>query len=153
MIRRRFWDQSLGDKIRLNLPYLCVSFAIVAFFAISSISLLRTVDHQEQDMRLKSQVDSLTHAISMVRDSAAEDQDSQIQSNALWWMHRCEEDAAAAKASADSAVRAAVRGFRRRSQAYWCECEMPLTSRATPSLRRDSTITLPADQVGGPSLY
>lgn len=153
MIRRRFLEQSLGDKIRLNIPYLFVSFAIVAFFVISSISLLRTVDHQEQDMRLKSKVDSLTHAIEVVRDSAAEDQDSQIQSNALWWMHRCEQDATDARASADSAMQALVRGFRRQSRGYWCACDAPATTSAASRMRHDSTITLPADQVGGPSLY
>lgn len=153
MIRRRFREQSLGDKIRLNYPYLLVSFAIVAFFAISSISFLRTVAHEEQDMRLKSKVDSLTRAIEVVRDSIAEDQDSQIQSNALWWMHRCEQDATDARASADSAMRALVRGFRRQSRGYWCACDVPATTPAASQMRHDSTITLPTDQVGGPSLY
>lgn len=150
MIRRGFRKDAL-DSFRDHAP-----MAILVLTTIASIILLAVLeaDFKRQEKRFEAKLDSLQWAIVLVRDSAGEEADRELQANNLWWMHRCEEDALEARASADSALRALVRSVARRSHACPPNQEPPPKTPPAPAGGAISaTITTDDYLVVGPSLY
>lgn len=146
-------------KYRLSESHLDGLYPIVLAVVVSAIlaissSLCQKRAFEQREKILCSRIDSLIERVRMVRDSADEAVEQQVQLNGLWWMHRCQEDVSIAR----EAMARAFRGAMKACKEQFAATSQPATGILPIPLRQplwasDSATPLPADIVGGPSLY
>jgi len=130
------------------------AIAVVVFVAMAISSLCQEHRFEQREKILCNRIDSLIERVRMVRDSADEAVEQQVQLNGLWWMHRCQEDVSIAR----EAMARAFRGAMEACKEQFAVTSQPATGSLPIPLRQplwasDSATPLPADIVGGPSLY